>query len=86
MCSRMKKGIDFSEDKNYFNDIKEVGPGGHYLIAVSTVLACRSDEFFQGELLDKNTYESEVTLSILNSYIEDSEVNLDKATIKKMVG
>ena len=35
---------------------------------------------------DKNTYESEDTLSILNSYIEDSEVNLDKATIKKMVG
>ena len=35
---------------------------------------------------DKNTYESEDTLSILNSYIEDSEVHLDKATIKKMVG
>jgi hypothetical protein len=36
--------------------------------------------------LSGNTYESEDTLSILNSYIEDSEVHLDKATIKKMVG
>ena len=27
-----------------------------------------------------------IHLSILNNYIEDSEVNLDKATIKKMVG
>ena len=35
---------------------------------------------------DNNKYESEDTLSILNSYIEDSEVHLDKATIKKMVG
>ena len=35
---------------------------------------------------DKDSYESEDTLSILNNYIEDSEVNLDKATIKKMVG
>ena len=35
---------------------------------------------------DKSSYESEDTLSILNSYIEDSEVNLDKAVIKKMVG
>jgi len=38
---------------------------------------------------DKNEsdmYESEDTMSILNRYIDESEVNLDKSIVKKMIG
>ena len=34
---------------------------------------------------DSEVYESEDTMSILNSYIEESEVNLDKSVIQKMM-
>ena len=31
MCNRMSAGIEVSDEKNFFMDIKEVGPGGHFL-------------------------------------------------------
>ncbi|MBW2409168.1 MAG: trimethylamine methyltransferase family protein, partial [Deltaproteobacteria bacterium] len=31
LCKRLKDGVDMSEAKNYFEDIKEVKPGGHFL-------------------------------------------------------
>ena len=34
---------------------------------------------------DSEVYESEDTMSILNRYIEESEVNLDKSVIQKMM-
>jgi len=57
MCKRFKDGIDVSDAKDYMEDIMQVGPGGHFLMQPSTVKACRSDEFFQPKLSDRNTYE-----------------------------
>ncbi|MBM3888188.1 MAG: hypothetical protein FJ388_03585 [Verrucomicrobia bacterium] len=57
LCKRTKDGIEVSDAKDYFEDVARVGPGGNFLMEESTVLACRSDEFCQPELVDRNTYE-----------------------------
>jgi trimethylamine--corrinoid protein Co-methyltransferase len=62
LCKRLKDGVDMSEAKNYFEDIQEVKPGGHFLDRPSTIAACRSDEFFMPQLFDRNTFEQWVEL------------------------
>jgi trimethylamine--corrinoid protein Co-methyltransferase len=57
VCKRIRDGVDLSESKNYFSDIKAVGPGGHFLMQDSTLEACRSDEFYRAQLCDRNTFE-----------------------------
>ncbi|UCF96820.1 MAG: trimethylamine methyltransferase family protein [Spirochaetaceae bacterium] len=68
LCERLRQGLDFAEAKNYFRDIKEVGPGGNFLLTDSTVKACRSDEFLTSELLDRHTYESWLQLGMPDPY------------------
>jgi trimethylamine--corrinoid protein Co-methyltransferase len=58
VCKRMRDGVDFSDSKNYFDDIAEVGPGGHFLMQESTLAACRSDEFYSPRVSDRHTFES----------------------------
>jgi trimethylamine--corrinoid protein Co-methyltransferase len=58
LCHRLRQGVDLAEEKDYFGDIEEAGPGGNFLMAESTVEACRSDEFLNSQLLDRHTYES----------------------------
>jgi len=58
MCKRLREGVDFSDTKNYFDDIAEVGPGGHFMAQRSTLAACRSDEFYVPSLSDRHTFES----------------------------
>ncbi|MDR0518560.1 MAG: trimethylamine methyltransferase family protein [Clostridiales Family XIII bacterium] len=55
--TRMRAGIDVSPEKNLFDDIKAVGPGGHFLKQKSTRRLFRSDEFYNSEMLDRGTYE-----------------------------
>lgn len=62
LCKRLKDGVDMSEAKNYFKDIQEVKPGGHFLAQPSTIKAYRSDEFFMPQLFDRNTFEQWVEL------------------------
>ncbi len=57
LCKRLKDGVDISDAKNYFEDIKEVKPGGHFLAQPNTIEACRSSEFFMPQLADRNTFE-----------------------------
>jgi len=56
-CKRIRDGIDMSDAKNYFNDIKDVKPGGHFLTQMNTVRACRSKEFLSPSLCNQDTYE-----------------------------
>jgi len=56
-CKRIRDGIDMSAAKNYFDDIKDVKPGGHFLMQPNTVKACRSSEFLAPSLCDRETYE-----------------------------
>ncbi len=74
LCKRLKDGVDMSAAKNYFEDIKEVQPGGHFLSQPSTIEACRSSEFFMPQLCDRNTFEQWVELGRPDVY--------DKARIK----
>ena len=57
LCKRIKEGVDFSDAKNLFEDIKQVQPGGHFLMTDNTLANCRSDEFLVPMLCDRNTYE-----------------------------
>lgn len=57
LCKRMKDGISVSDDHDYFEDIKAVGQGGHFLKQKNTRAAFRSSEFFQAELCDRNSYD-----------------------------
>lgn len=57
MCQRCKDGIDVSDAKDLYADVKSAQAGGHFLIAPGTLKYCRSGEFFQPELSDRNTYE-----------------------------
>ena len=56
-CKRIRDGIDMSEAKNYFDDIKDVRPGGHFLTQINTATACRSKEFMAPSLCDRDTYD-----------------------------
>jgi trimethylamine--corrinoid protein Co-methyltransferase len=62
MCKRLKDGVDMSEAKNYFDDIRDVKPGGHFLTQPSTLEACRSSEFFMPQLADRNSSDQWVAL------------------------
>jgi trimethylamine--corrinoid protein Co-methyltransferase len=57
LCKRIKDGVDVAPEKNYFEDIKEVGQGGHFLKQRSTRSAFRSDEFYRPTLSDRNSYD-----------------------------
>jgi trimethylamine--corrinoid protein Co-methyltransferase len=56
-CRRIRDGIDVSSAKNYFHDIEEVQPGGHFLMQMNTAKACRSAEFMAPVLCDRAAYE-----------------------------
>ena len=57
-CRRLAQGIDGSEGKDLFEDIKQVGPGGHFLKSKNTRLAPRSGEFYIDRLMPRGSYES----------------------------
>jgi trimethylamine--corrinoid protein Co-methyltransferase len=62
LCKRLRDGIDTSEEKDFYEDIKAVKPGGHFLMQSNTVEACRSKEFLMPLLSDRNSFESWVSL------------------------
>ena len=68
MCKRLKDGVDMSEAKNYFEDIRDVKPGGHFLTQPSTLKACRSSEFFMPQLADRNSCDQWVALGRPDMY------------------
>ena len=61
-CKRVRDGIDISQAKNHFEDIRDVKPGGHFLSQPNTIKACRSSEFMMPSLCDRNTFEEWVEL------------------------
>ena len=70
LCKRLKDGIEISEEKDFFKDIKTVKPGGHFLMQPSTVTACRSPEFLMPLLSDRNAYEAWLQLGSPRLYSE----------------
>ena len=73
LCQRLWEGVDFSEEKNFYRDIVEAGPGGNFLMADNTVRACRGEEFLRSALLDRNTFEGWVELGRPDLYTRAKE-------------
>jgi trimethylamine--corrinoid protein Co-methyltransferase len=57
-CQRMAQGIDANEGKDLFEDILQVGPGGHFLKSQNTRRAPRSGEFYISRLIPRGSHES----------------------------
>lgn len=70
LCKRLRDGIDTSDEKDFYDDIKAVGPGGHFLVQPNTVKACRSEEFLMPLLSNRSAYESWVKLGSPELYQE----------------
>jgi trimethylamine--corrinoid protein Co-methyltransferase len=62
LIQRLAEGVDSSAEKDLFDDIARIGPGGHFLAARSTRNAARSTEFYTSRLFDHHSYESWVEL------------------------
>jgi trimethylamine--corrinoid protein Co-methyltransferase len=58
ICRRLVQGIDTGEGKDYFEDILQVGPGGHFLRSRNTRQAPRSGEFYMSRLIPRQAYEA----------------------------
>jgi len=61
-CKRIYEGMNISPETDFFEDIRSVGQGGHYLKQKSTRFAVRSAEFYVPEILDKGSYDEWVFL------------------------
>ncbi len=57
-CQRLFEGIDTAPEKELFEDIARVGPGGHFLTTQASRRAPRSGEFYISKLLDRHTREA----------------------------
>ena len=68
ICQRLAEGVDSSVEKEYFEDIAHVGPGGHFLGTKNTRKAARSTEFFTPKLVNHLSYESWVSLGKPSMY------------------
>jgi trimethylamine--corrinoid protein Co-methyltransferase len=77
LCQRMAEGVDCSVEKDLFDDIARVGPGGHFLGSRSTRNAARSPEFFTPQLIDHHSYEAWVNLGKPSMYTKAREVVAD---------
>ena len=73
LCQRLVEGVDCSEEKELFEDILQVGPGGHFLGARSTRKAARSAEFFVPQLVDRHPYGAWVALGKPSMYAKARE-------------
>ncbi len=74
LIQRLAQGVDCSDEKDLFDDIAHIGPGGHYLAAKSTRKAARSDEIYMSRLIDHHSYESWVSLGKPSMYSKAREV------------
>ena len=62
VCQRLRDGVDTSPEKDFFDDIADVGPGGHFLGQRNTRKSARSEEFVSPVLLDRNPFSRWVKL------------------------
>ena len=80
LCKRMKDGIKVSDDQDFFEDIKTVGQGGHFLKQKNTRAAFRTNEFYQSTLCDRNSYDSWVDLG------KPEMIDLARDKVKTILG
>jgi trimethylamine--corrinoid protein Co-methyltransferase len=74
LIQRLAEGVDCSTDKDLFEDIAHVGPGGHFLGTRNTRKAARGTEFLTTQLFDHHSYEAWVNLGKPDMYAKAREV------------
>lgn len=73
LCQRLLDGIDTAVDGQLFDDIAEVGPGGHYLAQQTTRRAARSREFYTPALIARHAHDAWVELGRPSMYAKARE-------------
>jgi trimethylamine--corrinoid protein Co-methyltransferase len=68
MCERLYAGVDGSPSTELYEDIAQVGPGGHFLGSRNTRRAAHTDEFFMSKLMDRHPYEAWLDLGKPSMY------------------
>jgi trimethylamine--corrinoid protein Co-methyltransferase len=68
LCRRIRDGVDTSAEKNFFDDIAAIKPGGHFLGRANTRKACRSSEFVTPTLCDRNPLNQWIALGRPDMY------------------
>ena len=58
LCQRLCEGVDCGPEKDLFDEVAAVGPGGHFMMEKGTRRAARSGEFYIPRLFDRHTYEA----------------------------
>jgi trimethylamine--corrinoid protein Co-methyltransferase len=58
LCQRLAEGVDCSSEKDLYEDVAQIGPGGHFLGTRNTRKAARSTEFYMSQLIDHHAYEA----------------------------
>ena len=58
LSNRFAKGVTNFKDEDMFEEIKKVGPGGHFLKQKSTRELFRSDEYYTPKLMNRDTYDT----------------------------
>ena len=77
LIQRLAEGVDCSEEKDLFEDIAHVGPGGHFLGTKNTRKAARGTEFYTSQLIDHHAYEAWVKLGKPDMYSKAREMVAD---------
>jgi trimethylamine--corrinoid protein Co-methyltransferase len=73
LCRRLYEGVDAQESMDLYEDVVQVGPGGHFLGSRNTRRAARSTEFYMSNLLDRHPYEAWLRLGKPNLYTKARE-------------
>ena len=73
LCRRLYQGIDSRESMDFYTDIAQAGPGGHFLKSRNTRMAAHSPEFYLSDLLDRHPYEAWLSLGRPGMYSKARE-------------
>ena len=73
LCQRLYQGVDSRTEMDFYEDVAQVGPGGHFLGSKNTRRAARSSEFYMSNLLDRHTHEAWMRLGKPDMYTKARE-------------
>ncbi len=73
LCRRLYDGVDSGAARDLYEDVAQVGPGGHFLGSRNTRRAAHSTEFYMSNLLDRHTYEAWLRLGKPSLYTRARE-------------
>jgi trimethylamine--corrinoid protein Co-methyltransferase len=62
LCKRLSEGVDARPEMDFYEDILQVGPGGHFLGSRNTRRVAHSSEFYMSPLLDRHSYDAWLNL------------------------